>query len=107
LFEKEIDDFRLYFKISFRIVQQINCIKFPNVQNVVVTAFYYKKFPYFYVEWCDKKHLKDEIELDIIQIWQKFTAAVAVQYVVKLLVSMLHNDVKCKILIILVALWYP
>ncbi len=51
--------------------------------------------------------MKDEIELDIIQIWQKFTAAVAVQYVVKLLVSMLHNDVKCKILIILVALWYP
>ena len=50
--------------------------------------------------------MKVEIELDIIQIWQKFTVAVTVKYVVNLSVSVLHNDVKCKILIIKVVLWH-
>lgn len=64
------------------------------------------EFTYFSVEWCDKKHLKVENELDIIQIWQNFTADVTVWYVVSILVAMLHNAIKCKILIILVALWH-
>ncbi len=50
--------------------------------------------------------MKVEFELDIIQIWQKFTVAVAVKYVVNISVSMLHNEVKCKILIRKVTLWH-